>query len=155
MNIEEMLGQAVHVHVDNIQDIIPPEPTYFGPATATEEREPEHADMRTFVLIPVGTANVSVGQGTGRNDIVQILSQDLTRKDAAISVLDTAVVLATSYGQVSDPANQVANVPFPVGILIPAGGTISLSTTDAVWVVNTTPATPCRVGVVITRRGSA
>src|SRR5271166_799009 len=133
----------VHVHVDNFEDATP--------AVKTEEREPEHFNAVTFVLT-AGTTQGSMGGGTSRNDIAQVLAEDLLRKDAAIYAVDTPVVLCATYRQAQDPANQATGVPFPQGAYLAAGGNASLAGTGPLWVVNTTPATPCRVSVIVNRR---
>jgi hypothetical protein len=142
--LEHLFGKPpVHVHVDNADDL--------KNATKVEEVEPEHFVTSTLVLLPV-TNQLSTGQGTGRNDIAQVLDVDLKRKSAACLVIDTAVVFCDSYRKAQDTANQTAGVPFPQGAYVPAGGSWAADGTGPLWVVNTIPGTPCRVSVTINRR---
>lgn len=137
----EHVMESVHVHVDNTDDFF---------VTKTEEQEPEHFVCETFVLATAGGTNV--GGANPRNDVVQILALDPLRKDAGIFVVDTAIVLCDTEQKAKNASNQVAGVPSPVGAYIPAGGNASVTGTGPMWAVNTTPATPCRVSVIINRR---
>jgi hypothetical protein len=143
--LDEVLGHVAHVHVDNTDDI-----AMAIKATPTEEVEPQHFNCATFVLIaPVSQAQMS--GGSSRQDIAQILTEDLLRKDAAVSCPDTPIVVGT-YRQCQDPNNQITNVPNPIGAYIPAGGSLSVTGTGPLWAVNCTPGTSSRVSVVINVR---
>lgn len=136
---------VVHVHVDNMGDM--------QPAVPTQEHEPEHFVCKTFVLATA--SGVNVGGAQSRTDIDQILGLDPQRKDAAIYAVDTPIVLCHNAQDAQNVANQAAGVPTPQGAYIPTGGNASVSGTGPMWAVNTTPGTPCRVVVIINRRGSA
>ena len=136
---------VVHVHVDNAKEM--------QPVVATQEHEPEHFVAKTFVLAAAGGANS--GGAQSRLDIDMILGLDPQRKDAAIYAVDAPIVLCHSAQDAAKTDNQAAGVPTPQGAYLPTGANASVSGTGPLWAVNTTPATPCRVTVIINRRGSA
>lgn len=123
----------VRVHVENAQDL---------KVQKTEEQEPEHVTFTTFV----------VANGvSGINLIEQVAEEDPLRKEVSILAIDSPVVVCHSYAQASNPANQVASVPFPQGAYLPINTALTLNTTARIWVVATVN-TASRVGVSITRR---
>lgn len=141
--LDNVFDGKAHVHVDNLSDL----------TIRTEEHEPEHFIMSTFVLATAAGANVGGGgSASTRNDIQQILELDPNRKDAGIANPDGPIVLCDTYKKAQDAANQGATVPFPQGAYLPAGSNASLAGTGPVWAVNVTPATASRVVVIINRR---
>jgi hypothetical protein len=132
--------EPVGVHVLNWEEAVP--------VARTEEVEPEHFSCVTFVL------QAPTPNNPGAN-WANILELDPLRKDATILSPDNPVVVCHTFRQVQDPANQVANVPFPDGAYLPAGASLSVSGTGPLWVVATTTATNSRVSVAINRRGAA
>jgi hypothetical protein len=132
MNV--MDTDAIPVHIVNPEDFA---------AGNVEEHEPEHMQFYT-VVVAYNT--------TGYNNYEQVLPEDPLRKDWSIVSMDAAVVICNK-AQVSDKANQVANVPFPQGAVLPANTAVTGTGTAQVFVV-ATGSTPSRVGVFVNRRGS-
>jgi len=116
-------------------------------AIRTEEHVPEHFITATYV--------VQFNSTSGINTFEQVLAQDPLRESATITSPDQAIILCHSRAQVNDPANQVAGVPFPQGMIVPAGATVSVDGTGRLWAVATTAASPARIGVCQNRRGDA
>jgi hypothetical protein len=130
MNISE---DVVRVHLENPNDIA---------IQRTEEKEPEH-----FVFSTVAVAFNT----TGYNNFEQVLALDPLRKDASILAVDNAVVVCHSHQQMTDPANQVAGVPFPQGAYLPAGSSLTVAGTGPCWVVATV-ASASRISIAVNRR---
>lgn len=126
---------AIKVHITNPGDIS---------IVRTEEKEPQH-----FVF---STAEVAYGVA-GYDNYTQILAEDPLRKDATILSVDNPVVICHSSAQANDPANQVSGVPHPVGALLPANASLTISGTGRAWVAATS-ASPSRVSIAINRRGN-
>jgi len=131
---------AVKVHVVNASDM---------KAVATEEKEPEHFIFSTFVLQGIGTGNADEMP----QYYLQILNLDPRRKSVSIMSLDNPIVLCHSEAQAMSPANQVAGLPDPDGIVILAGGTFSVNGTGPIWAVSTVTGNS-RVSVASNRRGA-
>lgn len=125
--------EVVRVHLENPDDI---------KVTHTEEREPEHFIFQTFSV----AFNVA-----GYDNFEQILALDPLRKEASILAVDQAIVLCHSQNQLTDPANQVTNVPHPQGGYLPANAAVTIQGTGRVWAVATS-ATPTRITVIVNRR---
>lgn len=133
MSERQISDEVIRVHVENPEEMKNP--------GNTEEREPEHFSLSTVV----------VSTALPYNTVEQVLSQDPLRKDFSIVSLDGTIVLCHSQAQANDKANQVANVPFPVGAVLSQGMALTGTGTGRMWAV-ATGATPCRVGVFINRR---
>src|SRR5271170_3301314 len=146
--MEHIISDVVHVNVDNVDEL-----AHATRAVKTEEVEPEHFTCTSFVL--QAATGINVGGAASRTDIAQILAEDLRRKDAGILPIDAPIVLCTTYQQAARVSNQATGVPYPDGAYVPALGNVSVTGTGPLWAVNTTPATPCRVSVIINRRGQA
>jgi len=129
-SIKDEVGR---VHLENPEDIN---------VQKTEEKEPEHFVFRTFTV----ANNVA---GYDNNEL--ILALDPLRKEASILAVDRAIVLCHSRNQLTDPANQVTNVPNPQGAYLPANAAVTVQGTGRVWAVATS-ATPTRITVIANRR---
>lgn len=125
--------EPVRVRVENFHEMENP--------GNVEEVEPEH-----FVF-----STVAVSTGVGYNTFEQVLALDPLRKDASILAVDQAVVVCHSHQQLTDPANQVAGVPYPQGAYLPAGSSLTVTGTGPAWVVATVNAAT-RVSIFINRR---
>ncbi len=88
-DMESMLAQAVHVHVDNAKEI-----SDGVQVVRTEEREPEH-----FVCSTVVVPQPSAGVGGGQTNVnaTQVCYLNLLRKSIAIQAIDSPVVLVDTY----------------------------------------------------------
>lgn len=135
MSDRNVSDDVIRVHLENPEDVRPGN---------VEEREPEHFVFST-VAVAFNTA--------GYNNSEQLLAEDPLRKDFSVLSVDNPVVICHSASQLTDPANQVANTPYPQGALVPAGVSVTGTGTGRVWVVATT-AQPSRVSVFINRRNT-
>jgi hypothetical protein len=135
MSHKVMETDAIPVHLMNPEDIN---------VQKTQEHEPEH-----FVFSTVIVAFNTVGY----NNFEQVLALDPLRKDASILAVDQAVVVCHSHQQMTDPANQVAGVPFPQGAYLPAGSSLTVTGTGPCWVVATVAAAS-RVALFVNRRAA-
>lgn len=133
--------ESIHVHLDNPQDI---------QVQRTEEKEPEHFIFATFILQLGQAANA---QFSGIQPYEKILALDPDRKDASINTVDQAVIICHSAAQAQFQSSPAGNVNTPAGVYLPAGSSMSISGTGAVWAAAVTAAGPTRVGVAINRRG--
>lgn len=133
MSERSITEEVVRVHLENPESIN---------VERTEEHEPEHF---VFSTVAVGF-NIA-----GYNNFEQVVALDPLRKDWSIAVLDNPVVLCHSRQQMTDPANQVVNTPFPQGALLPVGSTLTFTGTGPAWVVATV-ASASRVSVAVNRR---
>jgi hypothetical protein len=125
---------VVRVHLENPTDIA---------IQRTEEKEPEHFVFSTVVV---------AGATAGLSPSEQVLAEDPLRKDFSILAIDNPVVIC-SKAQLSNPANQVAGVPFPQGAYLPAGSSFSSTGTAQLFVVATVAAAS-RVALFVNRRGA-
>lgn len=130
-----METDAIPVHLTNPEDIS---------IRKTEEHEPEHFSFSTVVV----ASNTS-----GYNNYEQVVALDPLRKDWSITAIDNPVVLCHSHSQITDPANQVAGVPFPQGAILPAGQSFTFTGTGPAWVVATVTAAS-RVSIAVNRRNA-
>jgi len=88
---------------------------------------------------------------TATNPTFNIAGFDPARRCININVLDNPVVLCSSIGQASDPANTTGSLATPNGRLLPVsnGSEYYLETQDELWLAAATY--PTRVGFTITR----
>jgi hypothetical protein len=87
----------------------------------------------------------------GANPVDQVLGRDHDRVEARVLTVDEPVVLAQSKEMAENLANQVTNVPNPVGAYLPTGIDRVISNGDELWIAATS-STPTRVSVEISRR---
>ena len=133
MSDRSLSEEVVRVHLENASDI--------QVVTRTEEKEPEYFSFATVIVANGGSFNL----------IEQVCALDLLRKEISFIAVDSPVVVCHSIAQAMNPANQVANVPFPQGAFLPVGTSLTLGGTGPIWVVATV-ATASRVSVAQSRR---
>lgn len=125
--------ESIKVHITNPDDIA---------TTYTREVEPEHFVFSTLVVAfnTPGFANYEIA-----------MMEDPLRVDGSIMAIDNPIIICHTMAQVTDPANQAANTPYPQGGLLLAGSAITFTGTGKLYVVATVAAAS-RVSLFINRR---
>jgi hypothetical protein len=121
-----------------------------GNEVVTEEKEPEHFVLFTYVIPPY-TAQEPGVEGSGAW-YAQVLGQDPRRKSAALYFPDGPAIACHSEAQASDSSNLETGTSFPQGAYFPQGSSMAVDGTGRMWVVNP-GATTIRVTIVTNRYG--
>lgn len=100
------------------------------------DRAAELARARTFSVV------------TGGNAVVELLGQDLYRRNAVVMALDEPVVISFAQTAAEDPRNQVnAAGTSANGFVLPVNVPVTLSTRSVIY-CTATSSTPTRVSVM-------